>query len=378
MLASIYRSLIIVVMLLAATITAFSPGQTGSPIQSSKNPNTAPTKPQLLKRTKRTRNSRIDKRKCHDPNEHVSYGDSVYKWTPNWLRIFFQNAQGLTYSTGGEDYKYYMKCLNDLNVNVAGICETNRAWQHPHLRAQFSQAARREHNNLAKTTYGYPTHQVDPIPPTENSCAGGSITSVFSEWVTRVNGADVTDPSGLGRWSGITLSGKSKSRLTILTAYRVCAGSISSAPIGSSFAREYEHLKDSGIEHPNPRKQFFTDISVTIKALQKADHKILLMLDANEHLVEGQALDVFEKNLNLHDIQAKDPATSTYIRKENSRLDYMFGCADVQKATAQQGTLAYSVGPSSDHRALFVDQKYGAVVSQITEIRTSRISIGVP
>jgi hypothetical protein len=208
---------------------------------------------------------------------------------------------------------------------------------------------------LAKTTYGYPTHEVDSIPSTENSCAGGSITSVFSEWVTRVNGADVTDPSGLGRWSGITLSGKSKSRLTIITAYRVCAGSISSAPIGSSFAREYEHLKDSGIEHPNPRKQFFTDISVTIKALQKADHKILLMLDANEHLVEGQALDIFAKKSNLHEIQAKDPVTSTYIRKDNSRLDCMFECADVQKATAQQGTLAYSVGPSSDHRGLFVD-----------------------
>ena len=349
-------------MLLAATISAFSPVYTGSPIQQSRNPNKVPTRSRLLKRTKRTRPNRITKRKCQDPNEHLSFGDSIYKWTPSWLRIFFQNAYGLTYSTGGEDYKYYMKCLKDLNVNVAGICETNRAWQHPHLRAGFSQAVRCEHNNLGKTAFGYPTHEIDPIPSTENTCAGGSVTSVFSEWVTRVHGDDISDPSGLGRWSGITLRGKDKAKLSIITAYRVCAGSIRTAPIGSSFAREHEFFKESGTVHPNPRKAFFDDISVTIKALQKADHKILLMFDANEHLVEGQALDIFVKALNLHDMQGSDPAPSTYIGTDDRRLDYMFGCADVLKATAQQGTLAYSVGPASDHRGLFVDLDIQAIL----------------
>jgi hypothetical protein len=139
-------------MLLAATTSAFLPVKTGSTTKQSKNPNKAPTYPRLLKRKKRTRPNRIDQRICHDPHEHLSYGDtSVYKWTLNWLRVFFQNAYGLTYSTGGEDYKYYMKCLKDINVNnVAGIYETNRAWQHPHLHAQFNQAAKREHDCMAK------------------------------------------------------------------------------------------------------------------------------------------------------------------------------------------------------------------------------------
>jgi hypothetical protein len=92
-----------------------------------------------------------------------------------------------------------------------------------------------------------------------------------------------------------------------------------------------------------------------IKVLQKAEHKIMLMLYANEKLVEGQALDAFAKSLKLHDIQANDPAASTFIGKDDSRLDYMFGCADVHKATAQQGTLVYSVGLPLDHRGLFVD-----------------------
>lgn len=79
------------------------------------------------------------------------------------------------------------------------------------------------------------------------------------------------------------------------------------------------------------------------------------MLDANEHLVEGRALDVFVKSLDLNDLQGNDPAPSTFIGKDNSRLDYMFGSTQVLQAMAQQGTLAYSVGPQSDHRGLFVD-----------------------
>jgi hypothetical protein len=144
--------------------------------------------------------------------------------------------------------------------------------------------------------------------------------------------------------------------LSIITGYRVCTGSIGSADIGSSFAREHEHLKDAGNSSPNPRQQFYDNLTAQIKVLQKAKHKILLMVfDANEHLVEGQALDTFAKGLNLFDMQANDPAPSMYIRNEKSRLDYMFGCVDVKQSTAQQGTLSYSAGPMSDHRGLFVD-----------------------
>jgi hypothetical protein len=123
------------------------------------------------------------------------------------------------------------------------------------------------------------------------------VTSVFSEWVARVHGDDISDPSGVGRVSGITLRDKDKVKLLIITAYRVCAGSIRTTPIGSSFAGEHASFKESGTLHPNPRKAYFDDISVTIKALQKADHKadheIHLTFDANKHLIEGQQASIY-------------------------------------------------------------------------------------
>ena len=365
--ASLLRMLLMVVMLLTATTALQSPTRTTGK-KTSRNPMTAPSRVCKLKKRKRpTRVGRKDNRVCKDPYEHHSYGESVYNWSPGWLRIFFQNAKGLTYSTGSEDFHYYVKCLKDLNVNVSGICETNRAWQHPHLRAQFNKAAREPHSNLAKSSFGYPKFEVDPIPPKETSCAGGSVTSVYGEWVTRSNGDDIQDQSGLGRWSGITLTGKSKSKFTIITAYRVCKNSISQAGVDTSFAREHEHFKETGVEKPDPRKQMLTDLQVMVKGLQKSNHKILLMMDANERMEEGSGLDTFAKSLNLTDLQGKDPAQSTYILEEDSRLDYMFGCPDVVKSMVQQGTLAYSIGPASDHRGIFADLSIKAILGADTK-----------
>jgi hypothetical protein len=70
-------------------------------------------------------------------------------------------------------------------------------------------------------------------------------------------------------------------------------------------------------------------------------------------------------------MQGCDPATSTYIGTADSHLDSMFGCAGVLKATAQQGTLAYSVGPGSNHRGLCVNLDIQAILG--TNIKKKNI-----
>ena len=165
----------------------------------------------------------------------------------------------------------------------------------------------------------------------------------------------VTDPTGLGRWSGMTIRGKNKTKLTIITAYRVCKGSKASAPIGSSLLREVEYFQESGITSPDPRQLFFDQLQAQIHALQDQNHRVVLMFDANERLAPDSEFYDFLRNCDLHDLQDSDPAQSTYILHDNSRLDYMFGCTAVKNAVKRQGTLAYREGPQADHRGLFAD-----------------------
>ena len=81
---------------------------------------------------------------------------------------------------------------------------------------------------------------MDQIPTSESFQAGGNVTLLNGGLVSRVSGKDIQDPSGLGRWSGVTLEGNHGQKLSILTTYRVCKGSIKSASLGSAFAREHQ------------------------------------------------------------------------------------------------------------------------------------------
>ena len=244
--------------------------------------------------------------------------------------------------------------MKDLGIDVAGLSETNTAWQHQHIKAEFRSQAHRQHK-LAKVAFGHPTVEVDPAHISEHRQYGGNLTMTMDSWVSKVESDVVLDSTGLGRCSGLAIRGKNKTKLTIITGYRVCKGSKASAPIDSSLLREFDFFEESGIRHPNPRQLFFDDLQKQIHSLQDANHRVVLMLDANERLSPDSEFKNFLQNCNLHDLQDSDPAQSTYILHSESRLDYMFGCTAVKNAVKRQGTLAYSEGPQADHRGLFAD-----------------------
>jgi hypothetical protein len=110
-------------------------------------------------------------------------------------------------------------------LTSTSLAETNTAWQHQILRQAFTSKARRVGEGMSKTSFGSPTTTIDRIPPQETFQAGGSLTVCFGSWTTSIFGHDIQDPTGLGRWSGLTFRGKHDNALSIITAYRTCSGS---------------------------------------------------------------------------------------------------------------------------------------------------------
>jgi hypothetical protein len=290
-----------------------------------------------------------------DPQPDTFFGDAIIQKHKQSIRIFFQNVKGLTYSTSGEDYRYYLSCLNAYQVDIGGLAETNTCWAHPHLRTEFQSSVRRQYNQ-SKVSFGSPSPEMEPCPPTESFQSGGSTTFVTGSLVSSVDGSlDVTDPSGLGRWSGISLRGRDNSILTIITAYRICSGSPRTAPLGSAFLREYEHFRNRSSGPTNPRRAFLCDLESKIQTLQEAGHMILLMLDANATTESDIHLTSFIQACNLHDLHESNPAPSTFIGSASRRIDYMLACDTLRSYVIRSGTLAYSEGPQSDHRGLYID-----------------------
>jgi hypothetical protein len=271
------------------------------------------------------------------------------------MRVFFQNIKGLSHSPSRDDYDYYLAHLNDLEIDVAGLAETNTAWQHKFLRYDFTTRARKAGNGMSKTSFRSPAATVDWIPPQETFQAGGSLTTCFDKWTTGLYGPDVQDETGLGRWSGLTFRGKHKNVLTLITAYRTCAGTRQTAPLGSTFHREIEFFRHKSEKNINPRTRFLHDMRDLILRLRDKGHSILLMMDANSTLDDDTNLSDMIHTCGLYDLHRSDPPLSTYIGAERRRIDFMFGCHNVLEAAIRSGTLSYVDGPQSDHRALYID-----------------------
>ena len=257
-----------------------------------------------------------------------------------------------------------MSSTQAIGADIIGMAETNTAWQHTHLRSLFTSRAGK-HYGAAKISFGYPIETIDPVPERETYQSGGNTTMTTGTLVPMSHGEHITDPTGLGRWSGHTLRGKSNKFLSIITAYRVCTGSIATSSVGSAFSREYEHLRRSqNLLSPRPRKIMITDIIEAITNLQHAGHTILLMLDSNAQIEEDQDLQRLQMECDLHDLHRINLAPSTYIGSATRQIDHMFGCSQLLQAVTRSGSLSYLDGPQSDHRGIYVDVDPQAILGQ--------------
>lgn len=89
---------------------------------------------------------------CHSPTEIPSKPKHPTNSESNW------NVKGLTYSSWGKDYKHYLNCLRELQVDIAGITP----WQLYHIRTEFLTRARKYHP-ITKVVFGGLSKEIDPM-----------------------------------------------------------------------------------------------------------------------------------------------------------------------------------------------------------------------
>jgi hypothetical protein len=112
-----------------------------------------------------------------DETPHQSYSDLIYEQFPDSTRFFSHNVKGkgLTQSLSRDDYAYYMSTLHSLNVDIAGLAETNSAWSHTHLQTDLKQSVRKEFGNH-HVSIGHPWLTIDALHANKSYQPGGSLT----------------------------------------------------------------------------------------------------------------------------------------------------------------------------------------------------------
>jgi hypothetical protein len=187
-------------------------------------------------------------------NKH--HGDALMETNKkNSVRIYHQNIRGAKIYNSWTKWNDGFKWLNENNVSVATLVETNTAWRRTNLKTATENAKKETNNTLlvASSSSEIRTNNYQP---------GGASCASLNSW-TGYHQEKIKDSDGLGGWSGFKLKGKNKQIIIVLSAYRTTkSNDISDF---SCYSQQWRIMRKKEDTEPKPREKFINDIIKKIK-----------------------------------------------------------------------------------------------------------------
>jgi hypothetical protein len=103
------------------------------------------------------------------------------------------------------------------------------------------------------------------------------------------------DPTGLGRWTSMLISGRHGHNVHYVCAYNPCK----TTNINGNYLQQQRYFQ-SHDDIRDPLEIFRKDIAKAIAEWLADDEHLVVMMDANEHVSRGRLSKVF-KDLGLHE-----------------------------------------------------------------------------
>ena len=167
------------------------------------------------------------------------FGDVLQNKAKDVTRILFQNVGGLELSSTGHTLEVTCQSIKQYNIDIACLAETNTNWDHPKAKKQIYNIKKQFWKRSKLTT------AMSTVPwKTVHKPGGVAILSnpLISPRVIR----EQQDPTGMGRWTSITINGQNKTKVTIISAYRVCLTTIKAAGPNTAFCQQWDMLEEKG------------------------------------------------------------------------------------------------------------------------------------
>ena len=237
------------------------------------------------------------------------------------------------------------------NSSVFLAQETNTPWKPAPLNALQAQCRRVYRHSKIATSFSKDS--------TENTYQpGGTLALALGKWASRVvsYGCDEL----LGRWSYLEFVGKHGMRLFVVSAYRVCNQEFDATTITAT-AQQTRLLLQQGIEHPDPKIQFITDLISQVQTWRAAGAEVLIGMDANEDVDNPQSkIARISRETDLLDLHHhRYPATPKPATHQRGSypIDIMLGSQLLSTAMIHAWMLPFGQPHliKGDHRILGID-----------------------
>ncbi len=166
-----------------------------------------------------------------------------------------------------------------------------------------------------------------------------------------------SDPWAMGRWSYITLAGKTNRKFLVVTGYRT---GNRSGKIGhrTSWAQQQTMLLSNKRSEP-PHLAFLTDLKEWLGDVKFADTEFLICLDANEKWTHNSEIRKWATDLELinlnHEfsLQETHPNITQYTR--STTIDYCLCSRGVLEYITYASSTPYDLDVLGDHRGFVLD-----------------------
>jgi hypothetical protein len=294
--------------------------------------------------------------------------------TSTTFQILLQNPNGIRPSVTEPGFLFSLHISNEIGVGALCLTETNLNWHH----SQHKFALRRcLHRNWQSSKFQ--TSVPDEIF-LGNYQPGGTATIVVDRWTSRVLSSGM-DPYGLGRWSYVTLRGKSDTSICIFTAYRVCNDRYTRSKTAYKQQKRQSSFiftDQNKLVHIDPYKQCILDLQSWISSLQAQGTQIILCLDNNEELLpnKGQliplqqsdtpvihpkhdgTLETLVRSTGLTDVLRHHHPSPTYpptYNRGKKRIDLILVSTSLLPSITRSGILPYNSVFQGDHRPCYID-----------------------
>ena len=289
----------------------------------------------------------------HTDNNHLQLpiGHSLTTKSSSTFRILSQNVNGISPIYDFNKWKETLQSTVTHNVDFLCLSETNLEWRHPKIWPALTSINKRFFQTSRLTTSTSAIRYARMFKP------GGVASLVVNEWTGRVFECE-QDPTGLGRWTTTKLTGRRHKKVAIINAYQVCHTSIHQSGINTCFAQQWHLLRSQGNEFPDPRRQFWKDMTKYIQQLQLNQFQILLLGDFNTPMDSPnsplarlcEVCHLADPVSHLHDTHQQ-----TSYSRGATIIDFCLVSLETLPCVKTCGYLPLHQFCYSDHRGIFVD-----------------------
>jgi hypothetical protein len=265
-------------------------------------------------------------------------------------RVVMQNVNGIRGDNDFASAHTMAEHAIQIEGNIIGLIETNVDWRSTGSQGKIRNIFRKYWPRVVFASSSSDRRQKGVYQP------GGTLSFVTSPWASRTSAG--TDSRGLGRWSTLTVIGRSNTKITFITAYRVDGTRTTKGPF-TAYSQQLYLLEEKDSANTDPISNFYTDLKELIQKMQREQHEIVIMMDANACMADLKnkfaqwvlELKLVDPMTARHGTE-RQPAT---FQGGKHRIDYFLTTPVIYKYVKKAGILPFASYYESDHRALFLD-----------------------